>query len=128
MHLSTLLGFFLVSMSSGWDTNGHWVVSLLAGSLMTDRAERFIRASIPTKAQDIPRSMAYASIWADLPYQAPEWSKDLHFAYSDQASNCSPYKEARDSPNGRCLITALVNYTMRASDLTLPCEERKQCL
>lgn len=124
MRTLALIGATLLNHTQGWDTNGHWVVSLLAGSLLTDRAEKFIRANIATKAQDIPRSMAYASIWADLPDPAFAWSKDLHFAYSDQASNCSPYEEARDCPNGRCLITALANYTMRAADYSLSAVER----
>ncbi len=112
-----------------WDTNGHWIVSLIAGSMMSDRAEKFIKESIETKAQDIPRSLAFASIWADMILSSDpsyEWSRNLHFAFSDP--HCSGYKENRDCPDGRCIVTALANYTMRAAEFSLPLKERREAV
>ena len=115
-------------LASAWDTDGHMIVGLIAGELLSERAEKFIKNTIPTNAQDIPRSIAYASIWADTEAaQKYKWSKNLHFA-STEFRVCSLYDEARDCPNARCVVTALANYTMRATKVGLPAAEREEAV
>lgn len=121
--------FFLASTAQCWDINGHWIISLIAGSLMSEKATRYVKETIRTDAaQDVPRSMAYASIWPDLVQGDPAyaWASDLHFAYSDEATKCKSYVEARDCPNGRCVVTALADYAMRASDFSIPKDQRSE--
>jgi hypothetical protein len=118
-----------VQLASAWDMDGHRIITLIAGKLMSDRAEQYVRETIIADlAQDVPRAMAFASVWPDILQGDPAyaWATDLHFAYSDEATSCKYYDESRDCPNGRCIVTALANYTMRASDFGLSKIQRSE--
>lgn len=133
MRLSNPLSFFaLVGFAHSWDLNGHWIVSLIAGNLISDQATRYIKQTLPTdKAQDIPRSMAFASAWADFIIHDPTngygWSANLHFANS-QYPTCAAFDTKINCPGGRCIVTAIANYTMRASDFNLPHAQRVEAV
>ena len=127
VSLSSLLG-----LSRSWDLNGHWIVSLIAGNMISDQATRYIKQTLPTdKAQDIPRSMAFASAWADFithdPTNGYGWSVNLHFANS-QYPTCAAFDTKINCPDGRCIVTAMANYTMRASDYNLPHDQRVEAV
>jgi hypothetical protein len=114
----------------GWDMNGHWAISLIAGNLLQDHTKRFLAETIPTlHSGDIGRSLAYASVWADIVAQTPAfaWSKDLHFA-NTPFRECGSFVRERDCPNNRCIVTALANYTERASDPSLAQSQREEAV
>ena len=98
---------------------------------MTDKTQEYIRKTIPTLAQDIPRSMAYASPWADfILYDKTDryaWTAPLHFAYSDRRT-CSPFDVSRDCPEGQCIVTAITSFAIQASDHTLSPSKREEAV
>jgi len=118
----------MTAVSVCWDNQGHRIIGLIAGNYVTETTEKFLRESIKTRAQDIPRSMAYASVWADMRQNDAEyeWSIPMHFAFTD--AECSEFDEARDCPNGKCLVTAIADFSVVASDPTKPKSIREEAV
>lgn len=76
-------------------------------------------------------ALVNASSWADQAVDIPAyaWSRDLHFSSTPYRA-CSEYNQTRDCGNGsgRCIVTAIANYTNRAADFGLPRDERAEAL
>ena len=76
-------------------------------------------------------ALVNVSSWADKVADDPAyaWSRDLHFSSTPYRA-CSAYNETRDCGNGsgRCIVTAIANYTQRAADYGLPLDERAEAL
>jgi len=118
----------LISVSFGWDNQGHRIIALIAGNHINDKAKQFLRESITLNSKDIPRSIAYHSIWADMRQGDADyaWSVPMHVAYTDDT--CSPFEEERDCPKGVCLVTAIAKFTTIASDPSLKRKDREEAL
>ena len=118
-------------MAAGWDMDGHKIISLIAGNLISEKGTRYVRETLGlSQLDDVPRRMAAASIepdqWKTSPAYA--WSRNFHFAFSDEETNCAAYDETRDCPGGRCIVTALAHYTIKAFDVNISPQERAEAL
>jgi hypothetical protein len=117
--LVMVISFFFVGLStiavSGWDTDGHWVVALIAGEHVRDRTARYLTETMRLNGQDLPRSLAFHAIWADQQVYDPAyaWTKPLHFAYTDE--QCSPFEMNRDCPQGKCIVSGISDFADIAS-------------
>ena len=129
----------------GWDSTGHKTVAKIASSLLSRKTARFVndhlkgelanRGQIITRMRRIDYTMVKASSWADYVAATDpsmEWSKDLHFAHTPYR-NCQPFDHERDcgfdeASKGRCIVTAIANYTERASDNLLTKEQRAEAI
>jgi hypothetical protein len=130
MVILVMFGLSIFSGVHAWEKNGHWISGIIAGHLVKDSTRDFLVANIPSISGDIPRSIAWNSLWADVAaYRDPDyaWSTDLHFAYSPYKA-CGEYDPSVACPNGRCIVTAIANYTERASDPSLKRAEREEAL
>ena len=144
MMFRLILIVCLVEYTNSWDLNGHWIIGMIAGNLISERTSQYmkslfkpvpasfmVKVDFTKKDQDVPVRVASAAYWADKVLHDPNsgygWSEDLHFAYSE-SPDCTSYKASRDCPNGRCIITALANYTMRAGDVTQGLRNRREAV
>ena len=112
---------------SGWGQFGHKIVALIAGNFIDKETMEYLENTLDMGGRGVPESIAHHSVWADIMCDKYEWLKPLHFAYTEDYK-CSPFDFQRDCDNGRCIVSALGNYTMRASDPTLPDEEREEAV
>lgn len=125
-----LVPVLLASLAKGYDTDGHSAAAIIAGYNIDQKTTvKFLEETIPLRGQDVPRSLAFHSLWADqMTYKADyAWSKNLHFAQTSDWT-CNPFSSHNDCPDGRCIVTAIANYTMRASDITLPLIQRQEAV
>jgi hypothetical protein len=135
----------LLPVVHSWDSIGHKTVARISASLLSRKAARFVKdhlkdelgngGQIRTRMRRIDYTMVKTASWADYvaatdPSMA--WSKDLHFAHTPYR-NCQPFDIDRDcgfdeSSKGRCIVTAIANYTERAADDSLMKEERAEAI
>ena len=101
--MKVLIALVLPILVTGWDTDGHWIIALIAGRFINTKTENFLRSFLDIRTDTISKGLAYHAIWADLMTQkkAYEWTKPLHFAYSD--SKCSPFDLQQDCDDGVCI-------------------------
>ena len=126
----TLLTVWVAStIASGWGTDGHRIAGIIAGNHVSKYTEGYLYDLGLLGGSDLPRSLAFHSIWADLVQSdaSYSWASSLHFVFTADGV-CSPYSEVRDCDDGRCIVTAIANYTLRASDVTLSTEQRKEAV
>jgi hypothetical protein len=128
-----VLGLLLFCGVEAWDLQGHQLIALLAGNLIKKETNEFLRKHLGPKHahRSVARAMAHQSSWADFvthdPADGYEWSKDLHFAYTEYP-DCSPFEVNAGCRDGRCIVTAIANYTMRAGDRKLSSDERMEAV
>ena len=117
-----------IPLINGWDTDGHWIVALIAGEYVRDRTARYLKDTIRLNGQDLPRSLAYHAIWADQQVYDPAyaWTKPLHFAFTDE--KCSPFSLVRDCPNGKCIVTGMSDFTRIASTFGADSKNRAEAV
>jgi hypothetical protein len=118
----------LINQTFGWDNQGHRIIGLIAGNYIDDTTIKFLRESIELHSQDIPRSIAYHSIWADMRQGDPEyeWSVPMHIANTDKS--CSFFDEDRDCPKGVCLVTAIAKFSTIASNPKIKRIDREEAV
>jgi hypothetical protein len=104
----------------GWNSEAHFVIGHLAESLLTDRALTYTQLHLRGE------SLAEVSGWADT----VEWSDELHFGFTHPYRDCSLGFVLDESHcrGGRCIVTAITNYTQRAADLSLSTSDRAEAL
>jgi hypothetical protein len=110
----------LVVMVYGWDYEGHVLVAQLADRMLSSTATNFVNYHLNGD------SMASVSSWAD----SMTWSADLHFSHTPHG-DCAAFDPARDcgfNGSGRCIVSGIANYTLRASDASLSPDERTEAL
>jgi hypothetical protein len=131
----------LLIRSQSWDTDGHKNVAKKASELISRKAARFIythlKGAEPIEKRGnitrLERSLVSVSAWADYIYRAEEsyaWSGELHFSNTPYPA-CGPFDFRRDcgaGNTGRCVVSAIANYTDRASDFTASQDERGEAL
>jgi len=128
MTIKPLIIAALIESSFGWDSNGHRIISHIAGKYITEKTEKYLGESIPLTGKDISKSIALHSVWADQLHGVPgyEWSLPMHFTHTD--NKCSPFDVNRDCPSGVCLVTAIAKFSTIATDPTLKREEREEAV
>ena len=72
---------------------------------------------------NVDRHMITESIWADTISGFDE----LHFSHTPYR-NCQPFKFDRDCKNGRCVVSAIADFTTTASDPSLSIERRTEAI
>ena len=115
----------LVHQCAGWSGEAHRVIASVAAEFLSPSGKKFVSEHLcPNEPQKLSKSLVDISMYAD----SVEWSGDLHFSQTPK-HNCLPFLMERDcGPNGRCIVTAIANYTMRAGDVSSPREDRSEAL
>jgi hypothetical protein len=121
----------MVSIAFGWSSDSHKITAKLAASVLSRKARRYVLrhlgdiddTSFKSRMNRIQHALVSVSGWADH----VDWSSELHFSNTPN-ENCQPFDLSRDCPNGRCIVTAIANYTERASDYLLPKSDRGEAL
>jgi hypothetical protein len=134
----------VIPILHGWDNNGHKTVAKIASGLLSKKAARFVKdhlidelnnRQIQTRMKRIEYTMVRSASWADYVAATDPsmvWSKDLHFAHTPYR-NCQPFDLERDcgsdeSNKGRCIVTAIANYTERAGSILLEPAQRAEVI
>ena len=112
--------------AAGWSSDSHRVIAAVAGDRMSEKATRYLEEHLGEL------ELGEASVWADqVASSDPDyaWSRALHFSDTPYR-DCMSFVEARDCGNGtaRCIVTAIANYTQRASDVSLSKLEREEAI
>ena len=103
---------------------------------MTPKTSRYIREHlmpVPRVSKRLAiQALVDASTWADQVADNGElpWSSDLHFSHTPYRA-CDAFQFDRDcgfDESGRCLVSGIANYTLRAADITLPRSERADAI
>ena len=129
-----LLASILFELAVAWNSEGHRIISRIASEFMARKTSRFIRdhllGSGAFSRMQVSSTFAQASVWADTVVDELPWSAELHFTNTPYR-DCSPFELERDcgtDGTGRCIVTAIANYTTRASDINLAVEERVEAI
>jgi hypothetical protein len=79
----------------------------------------------------IEHTMVSVASWADAVSDELPWSQGLHFSHTPYR-DCQPFDFTRDCGTeanpGRCIVSAIANYTERASSIDLSDSEREEAL
>jgi hypothetical protein len=123
-----------INGSFGWSCDEHRVISLIASQLIRRKTRKYINDHLPripgSKMNDYESALVRAACWADSVVDVYPWSAELHFVHTPYR-NCQPYNERRDcgfGGTGRCLVTAIANYSMRAGDFNQPSHQITEAL
>lgn len=103
-----------------WGPRGHMTVAAVAMELVNPRTAKCV--------EDLVGDLPAGAAWPDeVKREKPSyhWSKPLH--YTNTQPWASDYKES-DCAHGRCVVTAISNYTARLADGTLPRPQRAEAL
>ncbi|KAF9015409.1 S1/P1 nuclease [Cyathus striatus] len=120
---------FISTPALGWGANGHQAVGFVESScFLSPKALAFVTSSLgPTYSQ----SLGPAATWADdiKSSSAYAWSSTLHYVDAeDNPPNSCSVSESRDCANGKCILTAIANYTTRVVDASLSTSQRQEAL
>jgi len=130
MKLGTIVG--LISFSSlgvyGWGASGHEAVGYVAMQFLAPNALSFVQSSL---GSTYSQSLGPAATWADniKSNTAYKWASALHYvdAQDNPPTSCS-VSQSRDCASGRCILSAISNYTNRVVDTTLSAAQRQEAL
>ncbi|EIN05642.1 nuclease Le1 [Punctularia strigosozonata HHB-11173 SS5] len=126
---SVLLAFLTVRGAAAWGNLGHETVGYVAQQFLAPKALSFVKSSLGAQYNE---SLGPAATWADevKSEAAFSWSSALHFvdAEDDPLHGSCSVSETRDCSNGRCILTAIANYTTRVQMTSLSAEQRQEAL
>ena len=119
------IAFGLVLPSSQWSGDAHRVIASIASRFLSQSGQYFVSEHLCGRdLEKIAKSLIDVSVYAD----SVEWSDELHFSHTPYRK-CGSFNMGRDcGGNGRCIVTAIGNYTSRASDLELTMNERAEAI
>ena len=135
MPLFVLIIVHVLTAALGWSSDSHKIVARVAAKHIQRKTRRFVREHIPPKDGSwmglSESALVQVSAWADQVLENPAyaWSRELHFSDTPYRA-CDAYDEARDCGrgSGRCIVTAIANYTERAANIALPHEQRAEAI
>jgi hypothetical protein len=128
--------FSLVLPIICWDIDGHRAVAKIAGGMLSRKAARFITGHINGREDGvrqltrIQHAIVSVAGWADyvaISDPSMKWSTNLHFSHTPK-KDCQPFDMSRDCPDDKCVVTAIPNYTQRASDLHIEKGQRAEAI
>ena len=127
-NISWVIGAISFSITEGWSGDGHRVIAKIASEFLRDSGRNFIAEHLTGRdTSKVEKALIDHSTYAD----AVEWSDDLHFSHTPYRE-CAQFEVERDCPMvggaRRCIVTAIANYTTRASDVELSGEERGEAI
>ncbi|KAF8654800.1 hypothetical protein AX16_003369 [Volvariella volvacea WC 439] len=121
----------LASVASGvygWGASGHQAVGYIAMQFLAPNALSFVRSSLGSTYN---QSLGPAATWADeiKSNSAYSWASVLHYVDAEDSppSTCN-VDQSRDCADGKCILTAIANYTARVVDTTLSSSQRQEAL
>ncbi|KDR73351.1 hypothetical protein GALMADRAFT_72642 [Galerina marginata CBS 339.88] len=114
----------------GWGASGHHAVGF--HQFLAPNALSFVQNTLGPVYNE---SLGPAATWADeiKSMSSFAWASNLHFVDAEGAyfhnppTSCSVV-ESRDCADGRCILTAIANYTTRVVDDTLDDEQIQEAL
>ena len=120
--------FLLPGFTHAWSGEAHRVIARIASQFLRESGKYFLAEHLTGRdATAVEKSLMEHSMFAD----SVEWSTDLHFSHTPYRG-CAPFEMDRDCPlvggARRCIVTAISNYTIRASDIELSVEERAEAI
>ena len=129
------LVFVILPIVDAWSHESHKIVARVAGDMLSRKAGRFVRMHLEETIPDTNMNRAtYAlmrsSSWADFVDSDYEWSSELHFSHTPYR-DCQEFVLERDcgfDRSGRCVVTAIANFTARAADFSLRAADRTEAL
>uniref|UniRef100_A0A8H7Y2I7 Uncharacterized protein n=1 Tax=Psilocybe cubensis TaxID=181762 RepID=A0A8H7Y2I7_PSICU len=130
LRTSTLFVALSVAVPTAfaWGEDGHMAVGFIAMPFLAPKALSFVQSTLGAMYNE---SLGPAAPWADdVRSEAGfSWSSALHFvdAEDNPPTSCS-VSESRDCGNGRCILTAIANYTTRVVDKSLSAEQIQEAL
>ncbi|KAF9478710.1 nuclease Le1 [Pholiota conissans] len=123
-----LASSFIVPSVYGWGANGHMTVGFVAMEFLAPNALSFVQKTLGATYNE---SLGPAATWADdvRSEAAFSWSAPFHFvdAEDNPPTSCS-VSETRDCGNGKCILTAIANYTTRVVSKSLSAEQIQEAL
>ncbi|KAF8060975.1 S1/P1 nuclease [Lyophyllum atratum] len=130
MKTASIVG--LLSLSApcvyGWGASGHQAVGYVAMQFLAPKALSFVQSSL---GSTYSQSLGPAATWADeiKSNSAYAWASELHYvdAEDNPPTSCS-VSETRDCASGKCILTAISNYTSRVVDTGLSTTQRQEAL
>ena len=125
-----MLLLLLPALVQGWSGDGHRLIGKIASEFLRESGKNFLAEHLTEQRGDVTKvekALIDHAIYADT----VEWSHDLHFSHTPYRA-CAPFEMDRDCPlvggARRCIVTAIANYTVRASDVELSVEERAEAV
>lgn len=123
-----LLAVVLLSFASPtyqWSGDAHRAIASISSRYLSQAGRYFVSEHLCGRDIDkIKKSLIDVSVYAD----SVEWSEELHFSHTPYRK-CASFNMERDcGGSGRCIVTAIGNYTSRAGDPTLTPEARAEAL
>ena len=127
-NISLVIALISFSLAQGWSGDGHRVIARIASEFLRSSGKHFVAEHLTEgDISRVERSLIDHSTYAD----SIAWSDELHFSHTPYRA-CAPFEVDRDCPvvggARRCIVTAISNYTIRASDVGLSAEERGQAI
>ncbi|GAA96254.1 uncharacterized protein L969DRAFT_43350 [Mixia osmundae IAM 14324] len=126
MLVLVLLG--LARFTVAWGVVGHEAVATIAQVFLTEEARQGIQAILPPNAQG---HLAFYAAWPDRVRFAYPWSSHLHYAGPNATGEDPPMACHYDQVhfvNEDNVMAAVLNYTSRLADTSLPIYERDLAL
>jgi hypothetical protein len=125
----------LLEQAAAWGGDGHRVVAKIASQFLRQSTKWYLWSHLGgTRFDKLDRTLIEDSIWADTVDVEYPWSQELHFSHTEKdekEDSCLPFDFNRDcgfDQSGRCVVSAIGNYTMRASDPLIAEPERVEAL
>ena len=118
-----LLSFALPTFQ--WSGDAHRAIASISARYLSQAGRYFVSEHLGGRdLEKIKKSLIDVSVYAD----SVEWSDELHFSHTPYRE-CGPFNMERDcGGNGRCIVSAIGNYTSRAWDTTLTSEARAEAI
>ncbi|KKA29951.1 hypothetical protein TD95_005149 [Thielaviopsis punctulata] len=113
---------------AAWGSLGHITTAYIASSFISNTTQAYLQDLLHSSNDDYLASVA---TWADS-IRYTRWGRftsNFHFidAKDSPPHECSVDFD-RDCKTGGCILTALANYTARATDLSLPLLQRQDAV
>ena len=106
-----------------WSGDAHRAIAAIAMELLNANGKTFLAQQFGVNEESLRQKIIEMSTSAD----SIEWSGPLHFADTPQWT-CAPFDMERDCRDARCIVTAIGNFTNRATDITSSREDRSEAL
>ncbi|KAI1786091.1 nuclease Le1 [Ganoderma leucocontextum] len=118
-----------VQGAAAWGSLGHQTVGYVAQEFLAPTALAFVKKSLGSTYNE---TLGPAAPWADtIKYtKGYTWSAPLHFVDANDSpldDSCS-VDGTRDCGDGKCILTAIANYTTRVAKTSLSADQRQEAL
>ncbi|KAM5541558.1 hypothetical protein V8D89_004748 [Ganoderma adspersum] len=118
-----------VQGAAAWGSLGHQTVGYVAQEFLAPKALAFVKKSLGSTYNE---TLGAAAPWADTVRHTKgyTWSAPFHFVDANDSpldGSCS-VDETRDCGDGKCILSAIANYTTRVAKTSLSAKQRQEAL